>query len=1174
VLRFAVGRFLAVLRDRELALVLLVLPLDVLRLRDRVGEDVRVAMLLTLLIRHICPMDHGSVSLRQTHRDTPTRWAFTEAGRALRVPDGACPSDAPLRKFIPSKGTSVKNLNRGRSFALGLALIAAGLTAPPALSAAAAPAAQPDPSIVDEMRNAATGNLALRQNPATGKVGFARVNGANPDLLPGVAAEGRDGAINKATRYLDRFAGAFGARASDLTQSEVYADRGGFSVTFTQDYKGIPVFGAELKAEVNREGALTSVNGFAAPGLSLSTSPRFSESEASARALALVKAPPAGHEDGSLPPAFKNGLKVRSIKLMVYRTGSPRGIDGANKLAWVAEVWNKATIRETLILDAETNKPLNRWSMIAHALDRDLYEAFIDDNGTPGNPDDDFVNFDHQWGEGDPFPGALNEDHRNEVLGTGEAYWMFRNTFGYNAWDGAGGRMITVNNDPRINCPNANWNGVTTNYCTGVTGDDTVAHEWAHAYTESTSSLIYQWQAGAMNEAYSDIWGETVDMLNARDNQLGETPGDKIERTEGTCSEFTRAAVDMEITAPASVDGPCNAAPASFGPVITQAGVNGTAVVGVDGTGTLPDGTPDDSTGNGCLPFVNDAEIAGNWVYVDRGACTFATKAQNADDAGAAGIVVGDNVSGRDPISMSGSADIYGVMVTLEDGNRFKSAGEPVDFTIAAVPADTDETYRWLSGESDPAFGGAIRDMWNPNCYGDPGKVSDAEYQCTDDDSGGVHTNSGVVNRTFAILVDGLDGKVAPIGIDKAAWLFWYAQTHYLTPTSYFPDLADGLEAACASLQGVSFEKVTLGDPSRPDGADGGVLNPEVVQGGTTATDCIRVKDAIAETELRLDPTEQCDWQPLLQPGTPQFNCGPDKHVKTTYKENFEDGLTGWTQDEELGAPFSEGIRWEESTSAPGGHGGSVAFGPDPVAGVCGDVGDLTSRNGLISPDITVPKGASPRLSFDHYVATEATWDGANVKVSVNDGPFELIPLDAYRFNAPGGELDPTQGPMGGEPAWTGTDGGQLHGSWGTSVIALKGLADAGDTVNFRFDMGRDGCNGVDGWYVDNVTVQTCAPDARPTRTTIVDAPRRVERGRPFTVKVKVSAEVGTPTGRVVIDKGALRLGRDDLNRRGVAEITIARVFAIGDHTLTATYKGADRFKRSSRNFTIRVVRR
>ena len=58
-------------------------------------------------------------------------------------------------------------------------------------------------------------------------------------------------------------------------------------------------------------------------------------------------------------------------------------------------------------------------------------------------------------------------------------------------------------------------------------------------------------------------------------------------------------------------------------------------------------------------------------------------------------------------------------------------------------------------GEKSTAFGGAIRDMWTPTCYGDPGKVSDAEYHCATDDDGGVHSNSGVVNHSYALLVDG-----------------------------------------------------------------------------------------------------------------------------------------------------------------------------------------------------------------------------------------------------------------------------------------------------------------------------------------------------------------------------------------------------------------------------------
>jgi hypothetical protein len=222
-----------------------------------------------------------------------------------------------------------------------------------------------------------------------------------------------------------------------------------------------------------------------------------------------------------------------------------------------------------------------------------------------------------------------------------------------------------------------------------------------------------------------------------------------------------------------------------------------------------------------------------------------------------------------------------------------------------------------------------------------------------------------------------------------------------------------------------------------------------------------------------------------------------------------------------------------------------------------------------------VPKGKKPRLSFDHYVATEATWDGGNVKVSVNGGAFQLVPADAYLYNAPGRELDPAQGTsMAGELAWTGTDGGQLAGSWGTSVIDLGDLADAGDTVSFRFDMGRDGCNGVDGWYLDNLVVQTCAKNPVATRTSVVDAPARAERGRPFTVKVKVTSDGPTPVGRVVISKGSLFLGRDALNGNGIATITVRRVFRLGEHTLTAAYKGADRFKPSSRNFTVRIVRR
>ena len=65
--------------------------------------------------------------------------------------------------------------------------------------------------------------------------------------------------------------------------------------------------------------------------------------------------------------------------------------------------------------------------------------------------------------------------------------------------------------------------------------------------------------------------------------------------------------------------------------------------------------------------------------------------------------------------------------------------------------------------------------------------MTDAEYHCDATDGGGVHTNSGVPNHGFALLVDGgtYNGHtVAAIGLTKAAHLYWRAQSVYQTPTT------------------------------------------------------------------------------------------------------------------------------------------------------------------------------------------------------------------------------------------------------------------------------------------------------------------------------------------------------------------------------------------------------
>ncbi|WP_442940308.1 M4 family metallopeptidase [Nocardioides sp. B-3] len=447
------------------------------------------------------------------------------------------------------------------------------------------------------------------------------------------------------------------------------------------------------------------------------------------------------------------------------------------------EVSNDANVRDVLILDASTGKLVNRYSLIHDGLYRELYEATYARKGL-------------KWKEGDKFPGRLDVDQQNEVLATGESYWFFKNGFGRDSYDGAGHKMITVNNDPRISCPNANWNGVTTNYCSGVSSDDVVAHEWGHAYTEYTHGLIYQWQSGALNESYSDIWGETVDLINGR---MDADEGDiTAKRQVGVCSTHSPARPIVLINSPASIAKECEAGAASFGPQLDGTGVSGDVVPAVDNGRALPDGTPSPSTSDACTALTNASAVAGKVALLDRGTCAFTIKVKNARAAGATGVLVADNVEAT-PSGMSGvdpAITIPAVRIRLSDGNLIKSAlpNGPVNVTMKDASGDRADSYRWLMGEDSSAFGGAIRDMWAPTCHGDPGKVSDAEYYCATDDGGGVHSNSGVPNHGYALLVDGgtYNGvTVKGLGLDKSAAIYFRAMTDYQTPTTDFADHAD-----------------------------------------------------------------------------------------------------------------------------------------------------------------------------------------------------------------------------------------------------------------------------------------------------------------------------------------------------------------------------------------------
>ncbi len=733
-----------------------------------------------------------------------------------------------------------------------------------------------------------TGAL-ISLNWATAAPNFIRMPNDAPLHLSGYSLQ------EKATSFLQSYSDILGIKNTtrELKFIKIQKDKIGFHhLIFQQRFHDVPIFDGKVILHFDKEERLRAVNTAVIPEIEVNPNPSITPDGAATIALESVTEE---HQNFSAP------LKIQKNNLCVYHVGMGRGTDGPVHLAYEIEIRNDADVREFVFVDAHKGTIVEKYSALCHALSRRLYERSTSTQ---------------IWEEGESLPGSLDQWQQNEIVAAGQLYHFVNNAFGYASYDGADAEMKTINNNPHIACPNATWNGTTANYCTGTATDDVVAHEWGHAYTEHTCKLIYQWQAGALNESYSDVWGETIDLLNN---------------------------------------------------------------------------------------------------YED-------------DD---------ENLSVR-------------------------------------MTDDCGESTRWKMGEDASAFDGAIRDMWYPTCHGDPGKVTDSEYHCSTADHGGVHSNSGVPNHAYALLVDGgtyNNQTINGIGIVKAAHIWWRVQKNYLTATSDFSVFADALEAACADLVGLDLEGFSFTEmPAGPSG--------EII----TTADCEELAKVILATELRVNP-DVCDFTPILT-DAPDL-CDGANPAYAIYYEDFEDGLGAWNVSQQPVFAFSWTARdWVIKSDLPKNRGGHAAYGIDPFWGDCTNhLESGTIR--LESPAIQMPSTAIDpiRMTFEHYIATEFQWDGGNIKYSLDSGDWTLLPETAFTINpyntimktATNGNDNPLQGQL----AFSGTDEGTLLGSWNESHLDLSTIGvTANSTIQFRWEMGTDGCNGNDGWYIDNVSIFDCSVPA------------------------------------------------------------------------------------------------
>ncbi len=118
-----------------------------------------------------------------------------------------------------------------------------------------------------------------------------------------------------------------------------------------------------------------------------------------------------------------------------------------------------------------------------------------------------------------------------------------------------------------------------------------------------------------------------------------------------SANEILGPMTTLTILGPSAIARNAEIGTAAFGAIANKTALTGTIVAAADAADA--DGP---TTTDGCSPYTNAAAIAGNIALVDRGTCTFVKKAQNAQAAGATGLVVIDNRANCSlPPSMGGT---------------------------------------------------------------------------------------------------------------------------------------------------------------------------------------------------------------------------------------------------------------------------------------------------------------------------------------------------------------------------------------------------------------------------------------------------------------------------------------------------------------------------------------
>ncbi|MCJ8171911.1 M4 family metallopeptidase [Clostridium botulinum] len=165
--------------------------------------------------------------------------------------------------------------------------------------------------------------------------------------------------------------------------------------------------------------------------------------------------------------------------------------------------------------------------------------------------------------------------------------------------------------------------------------------------------------------------------------------------------------------------------------------------------------------------------------------------------------------------SLAKSLDVVGHElshgVTNKESNlKYENESGALNESFSDIMGVAVEGKNFVLGEDCWVAGGVMRDMENPSRGGQPAHMKDYKYKPMNDDNGGVHTNSGIINHAAYLVADGIEKTGAKNSKDIMGKIFYTANCYKWDETTNFAKCRNDVVQVTKELYGENSNYVKI----------------------------------------------------------------------------------------------------------------------------------------------------------------------------------------------------------------------------------------------------------------------------------------------------------------------------------------------------------------------------